>query len=156
MKVSQIIEERIDEGKPLLHSIAADVNLTEAAERLCVEHVGALLVEDAEHGGKYIGVLSERDIMQRCRDGEDLTAESVYDAMTSNMVVAHMSDDIDYVLGVMNNMHIRHIPILEETDAGTRVVALLSMRHIMRAEIEERDRKIHYMNDFLGGTFANR
>ena len=66
--------------------------------------------------------------------------------MTRDMIVATSDDDIEYVLQIMSQKHIRHIPVVENKD----VIGILSIRDMVNSMLNEKDIKIMHLNDHLG------
>jgi len=49
---------------------------------------------------------------------------------------------------VMNERHIRHLPVMK----GREVLGLISMRDVVRHLVEERGQMIHNLEKYIGGA----
>jgi CBS domain-containing protein len=123
----------VNAGKPGLKpavSVPKNATAMDAIREMVARNVSAVVVLDAGH---LCGVFTERDVVTRIvLKGLDATTTPVAEVMTR--AVATVRDDADRssVLRMMNERHIRHLPVV---DAEGRVLAMLSMRHLLRAEV---------------------
>lgn len=149
MKLAKILAEKEKKG---LITISADATLREAARKLCEHKIGSLLVTDPADPTKYVGIITERDILKNCCCEErcNITGK-VSEIMTKNMIVATSQDNVEYVINVMTRHHIRHLPVIHEH----KIVGMISMTDIIHALHQEDEIKIHYLSDFGGGTYGN-
>jgi CBS domain-containing protein len=147
MKIKKIICHKDRYNR--VYSISADADLVEGAKKLAEYNSGALLItEPGSDPVKYIGIASERDIVRHlARNYEDLKKMKMADIMTKDMVVADIEDDVDYIVRIMTQKKIRHIPVVE----NGKVVGLLSVRHVIEALYEEDEMKIRYLSDYVYG-----
>jgi CBS domain-containing protein len=92
------------------------------------------------------GIFSERDLMTRVLvAGRDPRKTPVADVMTRDVVTATMDDSRNDCLSKMQEERFRHLPVLEDGCA----VAMLSMRDLMRDEIEEQREEIVVLQAYL-------
>jgi CBS domain-containing protein len=108
-------------------------------------NVGALVVlKDS----KPVGIFSERDLLKWTNQwgGVDLS-RAVDHFMSSTIVYVTPSYRIEECLAIMSNRHIRHLPVIDEKGM---VVALLSMRHIMEALIDDKQFLINELMRYVG------
>jgi CBS domain-containing protein len=91
----------------------------------------AAVVED----GRLLGVVSEHDIMLRVLLGR-MNPEStpVADVMKTKIATVREDDDRSSVLRLMSSHHVQHLPVV---DAEGRVLAMLTLRHLLRAEVQD-------------------
>jgi len=100
--------------------------LQHVAQSLMDESVGAALVRGA-HG--LIGLISERDLVRAIADGVNMRVTPVSEVMTTELVTAAPSDDIEVVVHRMLDAEIRHIPVIEDSVA----FGMISARDALRA-----------------------
>ncbi len=149
----RILARKVKHHEPLLFSILSSHSLQAAAEKLCDKGVGALLVEDEDQLGKYIGIVSERDILRAAAANVLLDDKPVSEVMAADMVVAKLTDEAEYVVNVMKERHIRHIPVVADEDGEARVVGMLSIRDLIHADDIGEDSEVRLMAGLLGGSF---
>jgi CBS domain-containing protein len=61
-----------------------------------------------------------------------------------------MDDDLDYVMQVMTERRVRHLPVLEDH----RLVAILSIGDVVKAQYEEKETEARYLRDYMQGALA--
>ncbi|NKA01167.1 MAG: CBS domain-containing protein [Proteobacteria bacterium] len=107
--------------------------ISEIALALKDKKIGAVPIVDENN--KLLGIVSERDIVSKlvveARDADLTTAKEI---MTSKIITAKLDDDINYIIGVMKNNNIRHIPVLDEND---RLTDFFSIRDFLKAEMQD-------------------
>jgi len=128
-------------------SIQSLDTLQAAAKQMAECNIGALLVMDR---GSLVGIVTERDIVKNAA-GEGLAMKQVVikDVMSANLLVVKPADDLDYVMAIMIQNNIRHLPVIEENG----LLGLLSMRDVVRVLVKNLKAENHYLKDFIGGKF---
>jgi CBS domain-containing protein len=104
----------------------------EAVRAMVGDNVGATVVLD---GVRLAGVFTERDVVTRVvlrRLNPETTP--VAEVMTRAVLTVREDTDRSTALRLMNENHIRHLPVV---DVEGRVVTMLSMRHLLRAEVQD-------------------
>lgn len=128
-------------------SITSDQSLRDAAKQMTECNIGALLVMDK---GSLAGIVTERDIVKNAAKGTAHGQDvKIRDAMSSNLLVVKPGDDLDYVMAIMIQNNIRHLPVVEENG----LMGLLSMRDVVRVLVKNLKAENHYLKDFIGGKF---
>jgi CBS domain-containing protein len=105
----------------------------EAAARLMKErHVGALLVtEDSPHGGRFAGIVTDRDIVLK-GVAENLAPRSscVAQAMTPGTASVELGTEVSDALKLMRSRGVRRLLV---TQADGRLAGLVSLDDIVDA-----------------------
>jgi CBS domain-containing protein len=128
-------------------SINSTDNLQAAARQMAECNIGALLVMDR---GSLVGIVTERDIVKNsANEQKGLKDVVIKDAMSANLLVVKPVDDLDYVMAIMIQNNIRHLPVIEESG----LIGLLSMRDVVRVLVKNLKAENHYLKDFIGGKF---
>jgi len=121
------------------------------------EHkIGALIVTG--EGEKIVGIITERDILRVCGNhcvglnehpaGEKTACPSlVQDAMTKDLFIGVLDDDLDYVMGIMTKNRIRHLPILDNEN----LVGIISIGDVVNAHLKESVFENRMMRDYIQG-----
>ena len=125
----------------------SDQSLLDASKQMTECRIGALLVMEK---GQLAGIVTERDIVRAVANGKDCKAVRIKDVMTTNLIVSKSGDDLDYVMAVMIQNGIRHLPVVEETG----LVGMLSMRDVVRVLVKNLKAENQYLKDFIGGFDA--
>ena len=128
-------------------SINSTDTLQAAAKQMAECNIGALLVMDR---GSLVGIVTERDIVKNAaNEQKGLKDLAIKDAMSANLLVVKPGDDLDYVMAIMIQNNIRHLPVVEESG----LLGLLSMRDVVRVLVKNLKAENHYLKDFIGGKF---
>ena len=129
-------------------SINSGDNLQAAAKQMAECNIGALLVMDR---GSLVGIVTERDIVKHAAHEQKVLKDVVIkDAMSANLLVVKPGDDLDYVMAIMIQNNIRHLPVIEESG----LLGLLSMRDVVRVLVKNLKAENHYLKDFIGGKLG--
>jgi CBS domain-containing protein len=95
-------------------------------------NVGATIVLDDT---RLVGVFTERDVVTRVvLKGRNPETTPVAEVMTTSVLTVREDADRSSVLRIMSDRHIRHLPVV---NAEGGVVMMLSMRHLLRAEVND-------------------
>jgi CBS domain-containing protein len=140
MKVRDILQAKGSQ----VHSIDPDQTVLDAVALLMEHRIGALLVR--EPTGVVAGIISERDVLREClrRSGE-LGHIRVRDAMTTDVIVCVLDDEIDYAMGVVTNNRVRHLPVMD----GDRVAGMISIGDLVKASLDEVQYENRYLREYI-------
>jgi CBS domain-containing protein len=137
--------------KPIRHLVenrdvvVVDVatSVAQAARVMSERQVGAVPVVEGE---RVAGIFTERDILSRVvAVGVDPAATPVSVVMSTDLVVADLSEDHVTCLRRMQQSHVRHLLVLRDG----RLAGILSMRDLLALEIDERDEAINLLNAYV-------
>ena len=121
-------------------------SVLEVARIMTDAKVGAIPIVE---GARLVGIFSERDLMTRVIvAGRDAQKTLVGEAMTHELVTAAPDDTRSECLERMRGARCRHLPVLEDG----RLIAMLSMRDLLRDEIEEQGEEIRGLRAYLHQT----
>jgi CBS domain-containing protein len=126
-----------------LVQVQTAASVAEAARVMTQKNVGIVVVLD---GDQLAGVFSERDVVQRvvCR-GLDPARTPVADVMTSDLVVGDAEEDCQTAMRKMTLANIRHLPVV----SGGRLLSMLSIRDLMRVDLEDKGEQLDYLRAYL-------
>jgi len=129
-------------------SIDKDKSVADAIGQLVENEVGALIVVD---NGKPVGMFTERDVLKSwTRKGNILFKDiKVGEVMTTNLIICEIEDDLCYVTTIMIKNRIRHLPIVE----NTKIVAMLSIRDVVKAQVSDLRAENHYLKDYISDKY---
>lgn len=135
MKISDLLNIK---SRPII-TIGPSETVTAAIQKLIDNDRGSLSV--CNDKGELVGIITERDIVRKCfARSADTASIKVRDAMTEQVVVAVPEDDMGYVISVMKQKRIRHIPIVD----NRKVVGMVSMRDLLDIQLDQTEAQIRY------------
>jgi CBS domain-containing protein len=141
MKIRDILRTK---GTDVIR-IEPDRPILEAVRILSDHRIGALVVA---RGHEIAGVLSERDVLNLIADNpEALRRTEVADIMTTDVIVAVPHDDLDYVMNVMTNNKVRHLPIVD----GGRLAGIVSMGDVVNEVRRSVEAENRHLKDYIQG-----
>lgn len=115
MKVEQAMH-------PCAQWIAPDVSLTQIAERMRENDVGALPVGEND---RLIGMVTDRDIVVRGLDGRaDPLQLTARDVMSKPIIYCNANEELEDAVTIMESKRIRRLPVI---DKNRRMVGMLSL-----------------------------
>lgn len=146
MKIRKVLAEK---QRNKVFTVPSDATVKAAAEILCQHRIGALLVtEPGTEPAEYVGIITERDILnQICYVGE-VCQLKVAELMTADLIVSKSDDDVEQVMGIMTLERIRHIPVIEEK----KVIGLVSIGDIIKSLQKEQQIRIRHLSDYVGNA----
>jgi CBS domain-containing protein len=121
-------------------------SVLEVARIMTDARVGAIPIVEGE---RIVGIFSERDLMTRVVvEGLDAQRTPVTEVMTREVLTAAPEDTRSECVERMRGARCRHLPVLERD----RLIAVLSMRDLLRDEIEEQHEEIQGLRAYLHQT----
>ncbi|MDX1676004.1 MAG: CBS domain-containing protein [Longimicrobiales bacterium] len=126
--------------------IGPDAPILDAVRVLSEHRIGCLVVT---RDGEIVGVVSERDVLNMVAARPDALADTrVADIMTTDVIVAVPGDDIDYVMNIMTNNKIRHLPIVDDGSLAG-IVSIGDVVNELRRSVEAENR---HLKDYIQGA----
>ncbi len=107
-------------------TLPANALLGLAVARMIDGGVGAILVTDP--AGILVGILTERDILNKAPLGPGYDRHRVEEYMTRDPETVALSDSLAFALGKMASGNYRHVPVV----ADDKPVGLIAVRDILR------------------------
>jgi len=133
-----------------VHTIHEDSTVSSAVEELVGRRIGLLVIKNST--GEVTGVLSERDILQKCvQRKKDTTQIKVKEIMTdrNHIIAASEEDDINHLMNIMTEKRIRHLPIFE----GSEMSGIISIGDIIKNMVEIKETEIRSLIDYISGKY---
>jgi CBS domain-containing protein len=105
--------EELVKGKPLVTILSEDT-IEKACKIMTRENTRALAVLS---GGKLIGVLSEKDIVQKCvAEGLEASITEVNMVMTTHVKTIEANQTVAHAIDIMIEGNFHHLPILQNNE----------------------------------------
>ena len=143
-----LLQEILRHKGVVVHSIRPDATLDDVAQTLVRHNCGSLIVSDADSSTTMLGIITERDLLRACaaRRGP-LTELRVRDHMSDHVTTATPTDSVEDTMGLMTELRIRHLPVLE----GGRLVGIVSIGDIVKAQHDSLTMENHYLKTYIHG-----
>lgn len=121
---------RVRTSDPLRHVmvwpvavVEAEATLTEVAEALAADEIGALCVTE---NGVLAGIVSERDVVAHVAAGADPENLTAAEVMSTDLVTMTPDDTVLDAAKRMKESQIRHLPVLLDDD----IAGIVSIRDL--------------------------
>ncbi len=121
---------RVHSTDPLRHVmvwpvavVEAEATLTEVAEALAADEIGALCVTE---NGVLAGIVSERDVVAHVAVGADPGLLTAAEMMSTDLVTASPDETLLDAARRMQASQVRHLPVL----LGDDIAGIVSMRDL--------------------------
>jgi len=129
-----------------MYSVETGQSVSEVVETMAALNIGAILVLEK---GELRGLFSERDLMMRVVvPGRDVQTTRIDEVMTRELATVDPSVTTDAAMSKMEHMGCRHLPVLK----GKSVAGMVSMRDLMRLELEEKTSELEHMRSYIQST----
>ena len=129
-----------------LFSVEIDQSVADVARRMADLRVGAIMVLANDD---LRGLFSERDLMTRVVvEGRNPETTPVGEVMTANLATIDEAATLEEALECMDRNNCRHLPVLR----GGEVTGLLSMRDLMRFELDQKTEELHHLKVYVHGS----
>ncbi len=129
-------------------TIREDNLLVEAIELFFSKRIGSLLVVD--HNENILGIIAPNDALRAVfNKTASISNLKVADVMTRDVIVATPDDKIDYLLAIMTENRIRHIPIID----GGKLAGMISTGDVVKAQVIDEKVENRYLKDYIEGKY---
>jgi CBS domain-containing protein len=126
-------------------SVQENATVEDAVKTMVEHRIGAVIVL---RGEEMAGIFSERDVLDKIvLARRDPATTPVFAVMTSPVVTAPGNAEDAEAAETMTEHHIRHLPILNETQ---RVVGMVSFRHVMEERVADLEHEVNVLEAYLG------
>jgi CBS domain-containing protein len=133
-------------GRRRVVSAPPDTTIRAAAVMMSKGRIGAIPIMQ---GDRLVGIFSERDLMTRVVVPQlDVNETRVSEVMTTEVVTATLDETVEGCVQKMQRVGCRHLPVTVDG----RVVGMVSMRDLLRDEIEEQHDEIKSLKAYIHQT----
>ncbi|TDJ70785.1 MAG: CBS domain-containing protein [Planctomycetota bacterium] len=140
----RVIDIIANRAEPFLLDSA--MNATEASRFLREHHIGGAPVTE---NGRLVGFCSERDIVYRVvARSRDPDETKVAEIMSPDVLAARPGDTVDQCETMMQNAHVRHLPIIEDG----KVIACISLRNLLVSDLSETRFEVSCLTEYIRGA----
>ncbi len=138
MLVSQILKNKGD----TVFTLGPNETISSAASLLHSRRVGALVVQDEKE--RVVGIISERDVVRAVAEGGALN-KPVSLNMTSDVIFADPTEEVDQLLERMTDRRVRHLPVCRDQ----RLVGIVSIGDLVKAKIADAEHEAQTLKNYI-------
>lgn len=129
-------------------TIEKDTSIIDAMSIFSANRIGSLLIVDKNN--TILGIIGARDVLMAVVNHlETLKTMTVEEIMTTNLIVGTEDDHVDYILAVMTENRIRHIPIMN----GKELKGMVSIGDVVKSLLKEKDVENRYLKDYIADKY---
>ncbi len=140
MKVEDFLKIK---RRPVI-KIGPNTTAQAAIQKLVDNNIGALPVCNSK--GVMLGIITERDLLKECAHNiAEIDSATAKGVMTKEVAIGIPEDGVDYVMDIMTQKGIRHLPIMD----GLKLVGMISARDIIESQLEESKADVRYLSDYI-------
>ena len=145
MRVSDVLSSK---GSSTVYTVRPEATMSELLDALAEHNVGALVV--SHDGATVVGIVSERDVVRKIRDFDDLKRVTVEQIMTADVQVCAPDDSFESLMTIMTEHRIRHVPVLD----GNELVGVLSIGDAVKQRMDQLEFERDQLNNYVsrGGS----
>ena len=130
-------------------TVSEVASVGDAVQAMVKARVGSALVLAAD--GRIAGIVTERDVLKAtAQHGGGTCGLLVADLMTRDVLVAEPNDTVDYVLSLMSERRMRHVPVI---DGGGKLAGIVSIGDAVRAKSHLAEVEVRHLNDYISGKY---
>jgi CBS domain-containing protein len=130
------VEDVLRKKNHRIVTVRVNETVETAARLMKTEDIGALVVKDVcrTEGNTVVGMFSERDITRALlQHGGKVLQMPVSSLMSRNLITCAPNDSLSHVLRLMEDNHVRHVPVLD----GFTLVGLVGVRDFIGIRLAE-------------------
>jgi CBS domain-containing protein len=143
MRIADILRKK---GSHVV-TIQPQKTVWDAIQTLNEHKIGAAVVTDTD--GRVVGIISERDILQTAaKQRESIKDIAIADIMTTDLVIGVAEDRLDYVMGIMTQNRIRHLPVMNEEN----LIGIISIGDVVNANLQQTEFENRRLKDYIHGV----
>jgi len=129
-----------------VHAIVPSATVLDALQLMAAENLGAVLIMKDD---VLLGIFTERDYARKVvLKGRHSKDTPIGEVMTDKLVVIDPTWTADQCMALMDEQHIRHLPVLD----GKTVVGVISIRDAVRAVVSEQRFTIRQLQNYINQT----
>jgi CBS domain-containing protein len=137
MRIRDLIKDQETYQAELGHTVL------ETVRAMVERNIGAVPIL---HGGKLVGIFSERDLMRRVvAEGRDPRSTCLAEVMTDDPLSINMNESLENCMALMRRHGFRHLPVCHEG----QLIGVVSLRDILLHDLDEKDDEVRMMRAYI-------
>ena len=143
MRISEVLQNKSTTD---VVTINPDASVRELVALLAQHNIGALIV--SADGSSVDGIVSERDVVRRLNEEDDVLDGSVSAIMTAGVETAEPDTLLEELMKTMTDRRIRHVPVISQ---GT-LTGIISIGDVVKHRIGQLEFERDQLDNYLHQT----
>jgi CBS domain-containing protein len=140
MRINEVLAGK---GSRDVLTVRPDSTVRELLAMLAEHNIGALVV--SADGASVDGIVSERDVVRRLHEDEQVLGSPVSSIMSSDVQTCEGHQSVDELMALMTERRFRHVPVVKD-DKLAGIISIGDVVKSRMSELEfERDQLDHYV-----------
>ncbi len=125
-------------------TVKSGAPVLDAVKTMHKNKIGSVMVLDKKDA--IIGILTERDVLRLVeKENGIIDKHTADDIMTRNVIIGVGDDDLDYIMGIMTQNRIRHIPIMDRD----KLLGILSIGDLVKEKLENMEFERRLLAEYI-------
>jgi len=138
--VKQLIDAK---GGGKNYSMDSSGTVLKALEIMAEANISAVMGTEDD---RIVGIFTERDYSRKCElKGFSADTTMIKDVMTKQMMTVTQETSLDQCMKLMNQYHIRHLPVIE----NDTMVGMVSMRDVVDVLLSDQESTIQGLENYI-------
>lgn len=139
------VKHLLDTKQVRIISVPENISVLEALKVMTEKNISAVLVMEDQ---KLHGIFTERDYARKIiLQGKSSKDTLIREAMTATPITITLNDSIDFCMELMTDKHIRHLPIVVDSE----VKGMVSIGDVVKFIIEDQKQTISQLESYISG-----
>jgi CBS domain-containing protein len=132
--VAELLQDKARQSPgSILFSVSPEAPTADAVAMMVGNKISSVVVKESEN---MVGLITLRELLRGLSDhGDALLSITCGAVMKKNPAVARVDDTADHLRGLMTELHITHVPVVD----AEKLIGILSFHDIARSTIKDAD-----------------
>jgi CBS domain-containing protein len=143
MRINQVLAGK---GSSEVVTVPPDASVRELIGMLAEHNIGALVVSG--DGARVDGIVSERDVVRRLHEDEQVLDSPVSAIMTADVHTCEGDQPITSLMAVMTKQRVRHVPVVKDG----RLAGIVSIGDVVKSRMSELEFERDQLDSYVHGA----
>jgi CBS domain-containing protein len=143
MRINQVLAGK---GSNEVVTVRPDASVRELIGMLAEHNIGALVVSG--DGVRVDGIVSERDVVRRLHEDEQVLDSPVSAIMTADVHTCEGDQPVTSLMSVMTEQRVRHVPVVKEG----RLAGIVSIGDVVKSRMSELEFERDQLDSYVHGA----
>ncbi|MFL6133096.1 MAG: CBS domain-containing protein [Nocardioidaceae bacterium] len=143
MRINQVLAGK---GSSEVVTVRPDASVRELIGMLAEHNIGALVVSG--DGARVDGIVSERDVVRRLHEDEQVLDSPVSAIMTADVHTCEGDQPITSLMAVMTDQRVRHVPVVKDG----RLAGIVSIGDVVKSRMSELEFERDQLDSYVHGA----